>query len=194
MATATHELRQGHRPAGTDAADDVPARARLRGVRRRAVRRGRRRGPDRDRRGRAAARCSCSPRTRSRWRTLGAKEVTPAEEPELHAIIERLCVQADLPKPRVGVIETPMPNAFAMGRSQKSATVCATRGILDLLDTGRARGRDGARAHPRDQPRRDGDDAGELLRHAGRADHPLRVLLRRRLRRRQRARRGGGHR
>ena len=51
--------------------------------------------------------------------TLGVKEVTPAEEPELHGIIERLCVQADLPKPRVCVIETPMPNAFAIGRSQQ---------------------------------------------------------------------------
>ncbi len=65
--------------------------------------------------------------------TMGVKEVSPAQEPELHGIIERLCVQADLPKPKVGVIETSMPNACAMGRSKKSATVCATRGILDLL-------------------------------------------------------------
>jgi heat shock protein HtpX len=67
--------------------------------------------------------------------TLGAKEVTPQEEPELHGIIERLCVQADLPKPRVCVMDTDMPNAFAMGRSQKKATVCATTGILRMLDT-----------------------------------------------------------
>ncbi len=66
--------------------------------------------------------------------TMGVKEVSPAEEPELHGIVERLCVQADLPKPRVCVIETSMPNACAMGKSQKSATVCATRGILELLD------------------------------------------------------------
>jgi heat shock protein HtpX len=65
--------------------------------------------------------------------TMGVKEVSPAEEPELHGIIERLCVQADLPKPRVCVMETSMPNAFAMGRSKKSTSVCATRGILDLL-------------------------------------------------------------
>ncbi len=64
---------------------------------------------------------------------MGVKEVTPQEEPELHGIIERLCLQADLPKPRVCVMEHQMPNAFAMGRSQKSATVCATRGILQLL-------------------------------------------------------------
>jgi heat shock protein HtpX len=65
--------------------------------------------------------------------TMGVKEVSPAEEPELHGIIERLCVQADLPKPRVCVMETSMPNACAMGRSQKSASVTATRGILQLL-------------------------------------------------------------
>ena len=65
--------------------------------------------------------------------SLGLKEVTPEEEPELHGIIDRLCVQADLPKPRVCVMETSMPNACAMGRSQKSATVCATRGILEML-------------------------------------------------------------
>ena len=54
---------------------------------------------------------------------MGAKEVSPAEAPELHAMIERLCVQADLPKPTIAVADTPMPNAFAMGRSQKHATV-----------------------------------------------------------------------
>jgi heat shock protein HtpX len=65
--------------------------------------------------------------------TLGVKEVSPAQEPELHGIIERLCVQADLPKPRVCVMETSMPNAFAMGRSRKTTSVTATRGILDML-------------------------------------------------------------
>jgi heat shock protein HtpX len=65
--------------------------------------------------------------------SMGVKEVTPAQEPELHGIIERLCVQADLPKPKVGVIETSMPNACAMGKSKKATTVCATRGILELL-------------------------------------------------------------
>lgn len=64
---------------------------------------------------------------------MGLKEVTPDEEPELHGIIDRLCVQADLPKPRVCVIETNVPNACALGRSQKSATVAATRGILQML-------------------------------------------------------------
>src|SRR4051812_13379570 len=66
-------------------------------------------------------------------RAAGAREVSPAEAPELHAMIERLCVQANLPKPKVAVAQTSMPNAFAMGRSQKSATVCATTGIMELL-------------------------------------------------------------
>ena len=64
---------------------------------------------------------------------MGAREVTPQEAPELHAMIERLCIQADLPKPKVAVAQTEMPNAFALGRSQKSATVCATTGIMNLL-------------------------------------------------------------
>jgi heat shock protein HtpX len=64
---------------------------------------------------------------------MGAHVVTPQQAPELHAMIERLCVQADLPKPRVAVAQTSMPNAFATGRSPKKATVCATTGIMDLL-------------------------------------------------------------
>jgi heat shock protein HtpX len=64
---------------------------------------------------------------------MGAHEVSPQEAPQLHAMIERLCVQADLPKPKICVMNTQMPNAFAMGRSQKAATVCATTGILELL-------------------------------------------------------------
>ena len=64
---------------------------------------------------------------------MGARVVTPQEAPQLHAMIERLCVQADLPKPKVAVANTRMPNAFALGRSPKSATVCATTGIMELL-------------------------------------------------------------
>ena len=64
---------------------------------------------------------------------MGAKEVGPDQAPGLHAMIERLCIQADLPKPKIAVADTPMPNAFAMGRSPKSATVCATTGIMETL-------------------------------------------------------------
>jgi len=64
---------------------------------------------------------------------MGAKEVSPEQAPGLHAMIERLCIQADLPKPKIAVADTDMPNAFALGRSRKSATVCATTGIMRLL-------------------------------------------------------------
>ena len=73
-------------------------------------------------------------------RAMGAREVSPSEAPELHAMIERLCIQADIPKPTVAVAQTEMPNAFAMGRSQKHATVCATTGILNLLSPGELEG------------------------------------------------------
>jgi heat shock protein HtpX len=66
--------------------------------------------------------------------SMGAREVSPEQAPELHAIIERLCVQANLPKPRVAIAQTAMPNAFAVGRSPKTATVCATTGLLQLLE------------------------------------------------------------
>jgi heat shock protein HtpX len=65
--------------------------------------------------------------------SMGAHEVTPREAPELHATVERLCIQANLPKPRVAIADTPMPNAFAVGRSPSKATVCATTGLLNLL-------------------------------------------------------------
>jgi heat shock protein HtpX len=65
--------------------------------------------------------------------SMGAHEVSPQQAPELHAIIERLCIQANLPKPKVAIAENPMPNAFAVGRSPRNSTVCATTGLLELL-------------------------------------------------------------
>ncbi len=65
--------------------------------------------------------------------SMGVHEVTPQEAPEFHALIERLCIQANMPKPRVGIADQQMPNAFALGRSPKTATVCATTGLLSLL-------------------------------------------------------------
>src|SRR3954465_5792403 len=65
---------------------------------------------------------------------MGAHVVTPAEAPGLHSMIERLCIQADLPKPRIAIAQSNVPNAFAMGRSQKSATVCATTAIIETLE------------------------------------------------------------
>jgi heat shock protein HtpX len=65
---------------------------------------------------------------------MGAKVVGPDQAPGLHAMIERLCIQADLPKPKIAVADSPVPNAFAAGRSQKSAVVCATTGIMNILE------------------------------------------------------------
>ncbi|WP_225335667.1 zinc metalloprotease HtpX [Halomicrobium urmianum] len=66
--------------------------------------------------------------------SMGARKVDPDEYPELHRKIERLSQQADLPKPDVAVADSRVPNAFATGRSQKSATVAVTTGIMDTLD------------------------------------------------------------
>ena len=64
----------------------------------------------------------------------GAKIVTPEQAPELHAMVERLCAMADLPKPRVAIIPTDVPNAFATGRSPKHAAVAVTEGLWRRLE------------------------------------------------------------
>jgi heat shock protein HtpX len=66
--------------------------------------------------------------------SMGARHVDADEYPRLHAMVDRLCQQADLPKPDVAVADTKMPNAFAAGRSQKHSTVCVTEGLLRTLD------------------------------------------------------------
>jgi heat shock protein HtpX len=67
-------------------------------------------------------------------RAAGAKVVERDEAPELHDMIERLCAMADLPKPRVAVIESDVPNAFATGRNQKHAAVAVTTGLWNRLE------------------------------------------------------------
>ena len=64
----------------------------------------------------------------------GAKVVSAEEAPQVHAIVERLCALAGLPKPRIDLIETDVPNAFATGRSPKHAAVAVTTGLLRRLD------------------------------------------------------------
>ena len=64
---------------------------------------------------------------------MGGKEVSPQEAPELHAVIDRLCALADMPKPKVAIADSDVPNAFATGRSPKRAVVCATTGIMRRL-------------------------------------------------------------
>jgi len=66
--------------------------------------------------------------------SMGAREVDPEEYPELHRTIDRLSQQADLPKPKVAVADSRVPNAFATGRSKKSSAVCVTTGIMNTLD------------------------------------------------------------
>ena len=65
---------------------------------------------------------------------MHAHEVTPQQEPKLHEIVDRLCLLADMAKPRVGVSEMDMPNAFATGRNPNHAVICATRGLMSRLN------------------------------------------------------------
>jgi heat shock protein HtpX len=64
----------------------------------------------------------------------GAKIVSPEEAPDLHAMVERLCAMADLPKPRVAVVDTDVPNAFATGRNPKHAAIAVTTGLWRRLE------------------------------------------------------------
>jgi heat shock protein HtpX len=66
-------------------------------------------------------------------KAMRCRVVTPEEAPELHGMIDRLCAMADMPKPRVGISYTDLPNAFATGRSPSRSVVCVTTGILDRL-------------------------------------------------------------
>ena len=65
---------------------------------------------------------------------MNAREVTPEQAPQLHAVIDRLCVMADMEKPRVAIAESDVPNAFATGRSPSRSVVCVTTGLLRRLD------------------------------------------------------------
>ena len=68
-----------------------------------------------------------------------AKVVTPEQAPELHAMVDRLCAMADLPKPRVAVIPSDVPNAFATGRNPKHAAVAVTEGLWTGSSRARSR-------------------------------------------------------
>jgi heat shock protein HtpX len=67
-------------------------------------------------------------------RMTGAREVTPAEEPRLHGIVDNVAAMAGMPKPKVCIIQNDSPNAFATGRNAKHAAVAATTGIMNILD------------------------------------------------------------
>ena len=118
----------------------------------------------------------------------GAKIVSREEAPDLHAMVERLCAMADLPKPRIAVVPSRRAERVR-DRSQPEAR--RGRRHERPLEAARAAGSGGgarARALAHREPRRADHDARELLRDARRADHALRLLLRdvRRLRRRRR--------
>ena len=66
--------------------------------------------------------------------SMGGHEVSPEQAPQLHAIVDRLCAIADMPKPKVAIADTDVPNAFATGRSPDRAVICATTGIMARLD------------------------------------------------------------
>lgn len=66
--------------------------------------------------------------------SMGAREVTPEEAPELHGVVDRICALGDLPKPKVAVADSDVPNAFATGRNRRNTVVCATTGLLRRLE------------------------------------------------------------
>ena len=66
-------------------------------------------------------------------KAMRARVVAPHEAPELHAMVDRLCAMADMPKPTVAIAYTNLPNAFATGRNPRHSAVCVTTGILDRL-------------------------------------------------------------
>ena len=67
-------------------------------------------------------------------KAMRAVEVTPEQAPQLHAVVDRLCAMADMPKPRVGIADNDAPNAFATGRSPNRSVVVVTTGLLRRLD------------------------------------------------------------
>ena len=94
---------------------------------------------------------------------MRAKVVTPEQAPQLHAMVDRLCAMADMPKPRIAIADTDVPNAFATGRSPSRSVVCVTTGHRAPARGRRARGRALARALAHRAPRRHGDD-GRVVR------------------------------
>lgn len=65
---------------------------------------------------------------------MGAHEVTQEQAPELHGAVDRICALADMQKPKVAIADSDIPNAFATGRSERTALICATTGLLRRLE------------------------------------------------------------
>jgi heat shock protein HtpX len=73
-------------------------------------------------------------------RTAGAVEVSPQQAPQLHGIVDRVCALADMPKPRVAIANSPLPNAFATGRNADKAVLCVTTSLMSKLDNNELEG------------------------------------------------------
>lgn len=108
---------------------------------------------------------------------MGAKVVNREQEPELHAVVDRLCAMADMPKPRVAVADADMPNAFATGQPRSLGRVC-DHGDAAAAGRAGAGGRARARAVPCGAPRRRGDDDRQLPGAGRRPGGALRLLRR----------------
>ena len=128
-------LRPRRRPHAADDLHDGPARPALRRLRRRPLL-GAERRPRADARDRRRTRVlPVLHLGQARARRGRARKVVSREEaPALHDMVERLCAMADLPKPKVAIMDTPVPNAFATGRSPKHAAVCVTTGLWERLE------------------------------------------------------------
>ena len=72
--------------------------------------------------------------------SMGAKIVSADEQPHLHSIVDRLVAQAEMPKPKIAVVDSDVPNAFATGRNPKNSVICVTTGIMDRLETSELEG------------------------------------------------------
>ena len=92
-------------------------------------------------------------------RAAGAKVIERDEAPQLYDTVERLAAMAELPMPRVAIVDTDVPNAFATGRNPKHAVVAVTTGLDAPARPAGDRGRHRARAHAHQEPRRADDDA-----------------------------------
>ena len=99
--------------------------------------------------------------------SMGAREVTPQQAPELHGAVDRLCALADMPKPRVAIADTDVPNAFATGRSQKNRPGVRHHRAAAAAGAGGAGGRARPRAVACRAPRCRGDDHRLVPRRPG---------------------------